>query len=138
MIHRRLLMDDARGVGQPLNETESDGKGLIQSVRHYIVFGNNYRQVQMQNDQKVSISIIDTTTNTFAKHSPSATAISVPTTVKLFIRPFTDGSYLLRVQNFDKNTVVVTLPNGWDATQLTLSANQLLSDWKTKQYKWNG
>lgn len=91
----------------------------------------------MQNDQKVSISIIDTSTSTFAKHSPSAVAIPVPTSVKLFIRPFTDGSYLLRVQNFDKNTVAVTLPSGWEATELTLSANQLLSDWKAKQYKWN-
>lgn len=32
-------MDDARGVGEPLNETESDGKGLIQHVRHFVVFG---------------------------------------------------------------------------------------------------
>jgi len=67
----------------------------------------------MQNDQKVSVSIIDTTTSTFAKHAPSGLAIQVPTTVKLFIRPFTDGSYLLRVQNLDRNAVAVTLPAGW-------------------------
>lgn len=136
MIHRRLLMDDARGVGEPLNETESDGKGLIQNVRHYVVFGNNYRDVQKQNDQKVAISIIDTTTSNFAKHAPSAVAIPVPPTVKLYLRPFTDGSYLLRVQNFDRNQVSVSLPAGWEATEYTLAANQLLSDWRAKQYKW--
>lgn len=43
MIHRRLLKDDSRGVGEPLNETEVDGKGLTQNVRHYIVFGDKYR-----------------------------------------------------------------------------------------------
>lgn len=136
MIHRRLLMDDARGVGEALNETEIDGKGLIQKVRHFVVFGDGYRQKQMENDQKVSISLIDSATATFAKKTPSAPAITVPKSVKLYLRPFADGTYLLRVQNFDLSTVVVTLPNGWAATEYTLSANQLLSDWQAKQYKW--
>lgn len=116
MIHRRLLADDARGVQEPLNETESDGKGLIQSVRHYVVFGNSYRQVQMQNDQRVAISIIDTTTASFLKRNPSPVAISVPSNVKLYLRLFTDGTYLLRLQNFDLSAASVTLPAGWDAT----------------------
>lgn len=58
MIHRRLLEDDARGVGEPLNETEPNdkSKGLIQNVRHFVVFGENYRDVQVRNDQKIAIS----------------------------------------------------------------------------------
>lgn len=127
MIHRRTLMDDARGVGQPLNQTEADGKGLIQHVRHFVVFGESYRQVQMENDQKVAVTFVDTTTNTFAKRAPSAVAFPVPKSVKLYLRPFSDGTYLLRLQSFDSNAVAVTLPAGWDATEYTLSANQLLS-----------
>lgn len=110
---------------------------MIQIVRHYVVFGDNYRQVQMWNDQKIAVSIIDTTTATFSKKNPSSVVIPVPEKVKLFLRPFSDGTYLLRVQNFNKSPVSVNLPAGWSATQYTLAANQLLSDWKAKQYKWN-
>lgn len=70
----------------------------------------------MENDQKVAINIIDTTTGTFSKRNPSPVAISVPQSVKLYLRPFLDGTYLLRLQNFDKSQASVTLPDGWTAT----------------------
>lgn len=57
MLHRRLLMDDSRGVDEPLNELDTDGEGLRQRVRHYVVFGERWRDVQVQNDQKVAITI---------------------------------------------------------------------------------
>ena len=46
-------MDDERGVEEPLNETDSKGKGLTQIVRHYVVFGDRYREVQKWNDQRI-------------------------------------------------------------------------------------
>ncbi|KAI3388800.1 hypothetical protein SNEBB_010787 [Seison nebaliae] len=36
MIHRRLLYDDALGVGEPLNETDINGKGLNVIGKHYL------------------------------------------------------------------------------------------------------
>lgn len=38
-VHRRLLHDDAFGVGEALNET-AYGKGLIARGKHYLVFGS--------------------------------------------------------------------------------------------------
>lgn len=37
-IHRRLLNDDAFGVGEALNETV-DGIGLVARGAHYLTFG---------------------------------------------------------------------------------------------------
>jgi len=60
MVHRRLLMDDARGVGEPLNETDSMtsyapnipqpqqgqriGRGLVITGTHYLLFSGNASQ----------------------------------------------------------------------------------------------
>jgi len=38
MVHRRTLMDDGRGVGQAINETGLDGRGLITTGIHYLSF----------------------------------------------------------------------------------------------------
>lgn len=41
MLNRRLLMDDARGVGEPLNELDADRDGIRQVLRHNVVIGKN-------------------------------------------------------------------------------------------------
>lgn len=91
----------------------------------------------MLNDQKVSVSFVESTSATFAKNNPSSVVFPVPQNVKLFLRPFSDGSYLLRLQSFSTSAVSVSIPTGWQISELTLSANQLQADWAKTQYKWN-
>ena len=88
MIHRRLLVDDARGVGEPLNELDSDRQGLRQTFRHFIVFGNGYRWVQKWFDQRTLPSWVQTQSEIFSSVNVKQPSIKVPPTVKLNLRPF--------------------------------------------------
>ena len=40
MIHRRILLDDYKGVEECLNETENNGIGLTQKMKHYLIFSD--------------------------------------------------------------------------------------------------
>jgi hypothetical protein len=108
MIHRRLLMDDGRGVGEPLNETDLDHQGLRQIVRHNVLFEGNYRAVQKMNDQRILPIFVGSSSNSFANVNIRRVPISVPDSVKLFLRPFEDGSYLLRFHNTNPKDKVIS------------------------------
>ena len=50
-VHRRLLYDDKRGVGEPLNETGVSGDGLVIRGKHLLILdtidGSAYTQRMM-------------------------------------------------------------------------------------------
>ena len=97
----------------------------------------DYQKVIKRNDQRPIMNIMLTSSSTFQKASISAPVFPVPSMVKLFLRPFVDDSYLLRLHNMDyQSEATINIPTGWKLTEYTLSANQLMSDWQSKQYKW--
>ena len=67
----------------------------------------------MQNDQKVAISFYESSQKTFSKHEISDIPIKVPEGVKLYLRPYNDDSYLLRVQNFKLAKATMKFPDEW-------------------------
>ena len=60
MINRRHITNDAKGLSDVLNEVYENKEGLRQTVRHYLVFGNEYRMVQKMNDQRILPSFVTT------------------------------------------------------------------------------
>ena len=55
------------------------------------------------------ITFQPTNTNAFAKNAIRKGPIHVPDEVKMYLRPFSDGSYLLRLHNFDTTKEVIKM-----------------------------
>ena len=107
MVHRRLLVDDGRGVEEALNETEQGGKGLTQLVRHNLVWGTGYRAVQKWNDQRILPTFAPTSSASFSAAKVREAPIKVSETVKLYLRPTPEGYYYLRLHNMDPSEKVI-------------------------------
>ena len=86
-----------------MNELDYDKRGLRQTLRHYVIFGNNYRTVQKALDQRILPSWAPSKSNSFSSVTLREPPISVPSSVKLYLRPFEDDSYMLRLHNMNPN-----------------------------------
>jgi len=158
MLHRRLLCDDTRGVDDPLNETDWDGKGLRQWIKHVLLFtksgyiDTHYREIQNDVDQG-SILLL-------APVSVSSSEVEVENDyeridlfddeelkmVKIFGRAWSKNKYLLRFQNMDerqtKNLNTEVFKNSvhgvGKVTEMSLTANQKKADMIKNRMNWNG
>ncbi|KAL4512875.1 hypothetical protein ABPG72_017560 [Tetrahymena utriculariae] len=147
MIHRRLLCDDARGVGEPLNETEpyNNNTGLTQRVRHYIVFeeGNQTlsRRIQTHVDTYPivfqSLSQTSNFNNVRLPNRFNPLKTNTDPFLKVYFRPFGD-LYLLRLNNLNEvDASSYALPEGVEIIEeVTLTANQNKKEWEEKRYQW--
>lgn len=55
MVHRRLLHDDSLGVGEALNETGADGKGLVARGKHYVFLDTVSNSASLHRDMALRL-----------------------------------------------------------------------------------
>lgn len=158
MVHRRLLHDDFFGVGEPLNEPGTDGKGLIIRGKHVLQLSTfdeaavKHREAALAMFLEPIISFVPdvATYDVFSKsyHTQvSGLVKALPDNVHLLtLEQWTGGRLLLRLEHFYQKgehaelskPVTVNLKNLFKqfeitaAQELTLGANQDISALKSR------
>lgn len=131
MIHRRLFMDDAFGVGEALNETGVDGKGLVITGSHYLVF--NYMNQSATIHRPLAQRIYLQPQISFMTYSMPDQELKK--SLKLFNpgmkSPFPENIHLLTLEPWKRDTYLIRLEHFFaydDSINLSASANVSLKD----------
>lgn len=161
MIHRRTLVDDAFGVGEPLNETGITGNGLVIRGKHYLLLSSISEAAALHRDLAeqlfmapvVSFAAINEKPEKYkAKHNLEWSGLNKPLPANvhlLTLEEWEANSFLLRLEHFyekDEDPIlsqpaVVHLRglfsslNITSVVELTLGANQKLSE--AHRLQWN-
>ncbi|KAJ6646687.1 Lysosomal alpha-mannosidase [Pseudolycoriella hygida] len=162
MVHRRLLSDDAKGVGEALNET-AYGEGIIARGKHYLIYSRKTNQIGqerlLQNEilmsnwlffDDISGMSYDNWLQRYT-HSNSSLKQSLPQNVYLMtLEPWKDGGQLIRFEHildkyddaelskpvsFDLKDV---FPGDFDFAEVSLAANQWIESSKRLRFKQIG
>lgn len=153
MVHRRLLHDDYRGVGEPLNETGVFGDGLVITGVHRVLSSafktkkNAPEAAQcLFYEPLIFISeplANDTTRSLLGEPAPQVNILTLQHELNV-----SDNTFLLRLEHFlpaseggtPVHLDVATLFHGQSITieELTLSANLLKSAEKRLKWKEEG
>lgn len=162
MVHRRMLYDDAFGVGEALNEM-AYGKGLVIRGRHWLQVTENEQEgarehrflgQQIFMDSRISFNPTKLSFKSWQQiyqmERSMVNANVMPENVHLLtLEEWTDDKFLLRLEHiFDVNEhtslsrpVTFSIRNLFQdfyitsATELTLGANMEQS--KLNRFKWN-
>lgn len=158
MVHRRLLHDDAFGVGEPLSETQF-GRGLVARGTHFLILSNTsdaahfYRPLAQHLNRHPLISFI-TTDKTLEEWSTqykmqAQWVKTLPENINLLtLEPRPDGKLLIRLEHmFDVDednelsapvtisiTDLLTNYTITEATELMLGGNQLKNE--SSRFTW--
>ncbi|KAL1490679.1 hypothetical protein ABEB36_013334 [Hypothenemus hampei] len=141
MVHRRIFKDDARGVDEPLNETEFE-QGVVARGQHYFILGPaidakiNFSTAAQErilaqrkllppwigvgNVQGVSNDVIENLIN--KKYVALETPLPINVNL-LTLEPWTNSTYLMRLEHFFEKDedAILSLPVTIDLS--TLIAN---------------
>jgi len=109
MQNRRLLHDDWRGVGEPLDETNRNGQGIQVNTRYYVQLfdytktASTQRQVQLTIDEPVAFFVAKAESE---KLSRAKATLSSSTPVADF-----DGDLKIHLFPMDRNQILVRVEN---------------------------
>lgn len=152
MVHRRLLYDDAFGVGEALNELMCDNTGLVMRGRHLLLLdtiansASKHRPLGQQLFMEPIVSFSSITNDYFVRRESFLNRELPPNVHLLTLERWNFDRYLLRLEHFYQSVedpklgkpVKVSLENLFkpfnvtSMQELTLGANQDISATKNR------
>ncbi|EDV26091.1 uncharacterized protein TRIADDRAFT_63890 [Trichoplax adhaerens] len=160
MVHRRLLYDDARGVGEPLNEKGVTGKGLIIRGVHYLTLAPPSDSAKLHREQGEALLLRPYVSFSNSYSSLQSWMSNSNAQMSAITKGLPENVHLLTLQRFDNNIllrlehqfavkedsklskpVTVSLKNLFKSfnitsiSEVTLSANAEIGQVKPLQWK---
>lgn len=110
---------------------------MSQRIRHWIVYGEGHRDKQKSNDQPIVVTWSQSNSASFTKSNISHAIFPVDKSVKLFLRSYTNQTYLLRVHNFhtSASVTIILFRNLWRSP---MDGKQLKQHWRVINFCLNG
>ena len=126
MVHRRMMHDDGRGVGQNLNEPGLDGSGLIIRGTHWLTVAPAAETHRYKTLQQLGLAL-PTTVRAFAPLgalTPAQWLAANTATASLLSAPLPANVHLATTHAHSKGTLLLRLAHLYEAGEdAALSAN---------------
>jgi lysosomal alpha-mannosidase len=131
LVHRRLLADDGRGVGEPLNEPGLDGKGLVIRGTHWVVVAPNAAAPRTYKALQAQALSLPTTVRAFAPLgalSPLQWRAAYRAEASLLAAPLPDNVQLVTLQPLGGSQLLLRLAHAFELGEdASLSMNATVS-----------
>lgn len=151
MLHRRIGMDDHRGVAEALNETDWDGKGLRQRVRTWLLlssdnttFARQHRRMQLERDQEPLIGLAAAKENP-KLHRMTDLVIGSDSLLKKLVTIVSDEQVIIRLHNLNdaqslevETRELTGMSGAVRIEELALGGNMLKKEMISRKIRWNG
>ncbi|GAB1602915.1 lysosomal alpha-mannosidase-like [Argonauta hians] len=136
MLHRRLLYDDGRGVGEALNETGPDGQGLIARGKHYLYLDTKLKSTNFHRQKAVSVFLHPVLAFSELQMSNQEWKSKFKTEWSALKQSLPINVNILTLQQWGKNTLLIRLEHFFEKNEgifskpVTISLKELFAHFK--------